>query len=796
MESSKKILLTTIGIAVLIVLASGVTFAFFNYTRTGSSNTIRVGRISFVSKNEQTITLNNLFPIDPTDTSAMNDSTKVGTYSIEIKGDTDYVDGIEYLVSAVDANIYTSTGKTVPISLDIEVDDLGTSNTNYFTARENTNVSIYKKIVGDTLVGDQMLLVGFIKPNTTSGTSEGVNGNIIIKAYLDENNILVSDTYDGTESDNMGTPNSMAEGKTVLTTAEWNALGSNGLSFKIKVEANEGIWVKGSLEEIMRTKNYSETLNRGIRDNESSEFVSAQSGINFGAISSDTNGKGVYMRAGTENDAYPIMYYRGDVNDNNVVFANKCWKAVRTTDTGGIKLIYNGQFTENFPVYTLRKDLDYTVVSNYIESNHFGWSYDSANELWQNEDNYYVFDDALTISFLESGNYQVDYSISGGYIRIKKGDTYILDYNTEYDSSLSLENINAGDEITIESYSGYATYAKIKFEKIGKSPITGCYNDKSSSQISLNISGTDVNEFEFSYFGGSPANSGYMYGNVYIRTNGNFTSYAKYGSSFIWDGTNYKLVDVAGIVPDSSHHYTCNSEDENATCSNLRYIFYSTQGHGTKYYIVLRDGIGIEESLTRMKTNTNDSKAKEIIDTWYVNNLTSYANKLEDTIWCNDRSFGDGNNNGWIANGGDLSTHLYYGSYQRSNHASDASSVKNQPSLVCTNKNDRFTVNNANGNQSLQYPVALLTADEIVLAGGVVGLTNTSFYLTSGAAYWSLSPYYFTQDGQYDFSVTSMGTLSSNYVTDDYGLRPSISIKPGQLITKGIGTADDPYVIE
>ena len=141
MDSSKKILLTTIAIAILVVLVSGVTFAFFNYTRTGSSNNIRVGRISFESKNEETITLNNLFPIDPTEQGIMNDNTKVGTYSITIEGDTDYSGGIEYLVSTVNSNL-----STLPISINMTVGSgLGTSDTNYFTTRETATTPIYKK---------------------------------------------------------------------------------------------------------------------------------------------------------------------------------------------------------------------------------------------------------------------------------------------------------------------------------------------------------------------------------------------------------------------------------------------------------------------------------------------------------------------------------------------------------------------------------------------------------------------------------------------------------------------------
>lgn len=53
---------------------------------------------------------------------------------------------------------------------------------------------------------------------------------------------------------------------------------------------------------------------------------------------------GVYTRKGTSNDKYPIYYYRGryDLVNNNLIFNNFCWKIIRTTATGGVRIIYNG----------------------------------------------------------------------------------------------------------------------------------------------------------------------------------------------------------------------------------------------------------------------------------------------------------------------------------------------------------------------------------------------------------------------------------------------------------------------
>ena len=98
----------------------------------------------------------------------------------------------------------------------------------------------------------------------------------------------------------------------------------------------------GELRATISSSPYSIMRDNAVMDNTSSTYVTASTGINFNAISSDTNGKGIYIRAGTENDAHPIYYYRGAVTDNNVLFAGFCWKIVRTTSTGGTKLIYNG----------------------------------------------------------------------------------------------------------------------------------------------------------------------------------------------------------------------------------------------------------------------------------------------------------------------------------------------------------------------------------------------------------------------------------------------------------------------
>ncbi len=796
MNKVKKLTFSLIFIGIVSILF-GVTYSFFNYTRTGGANNFSVGRINFISRQTETFNLTNMFPIDPEENGIMDDDTKVGTMVLEIEGDTDYINGLEYLVSVVDANITSSNGKLVPVSLDISVTGLGSPSNNYFTARESKDTSIYKKLIVDTIQGNGMLLVGYIKPNTTQGNIEGVDGSITIKAYFDENKIGISDTYDMDESNNPSSVNEWAEGKTIFTTSEWNNL---NVSFKIKVEANEGIWVNGSLEEVMKKT--------AVMDNIASTYVSASTGINFGAVSSDTNGKGVYIRSGTENDDYPIMYYRGDINDNNVLFGHQCWKTVRTTETGGVKLIYNGM-SDRIVYYknnTVLSDTDITYTNDAT----YPYTYDSTTKKWTSGNaGISRKTGRFRFSVKETGTYSINYDVSCeskyDYAYVHINDSLVKITSGEHVKTINLGQITPSDEIVVSYYKNASINEgrdNVIFEIVRND--TFDYETEDCDERHKYFSGL----LKYGNFSSdeekahSMAYIGYMYGNVYEEGDyHNWNANARFGSGFTWDGTNYTLIDDTVTVPDNTHHYSCNLTTEHGTCSQIRFVhsYYGDNGHE---YITLTGGVGIEEAMEKMFENTNDSDIKQTVDEWYEGKMTDYTNKLEDTIWCNDRSFSniggysptgiiDGMN--WGEN------YMLFGAYRRSNTTMENNPQKNKPSLECINKNDRFTVNNTIGNGKLTYPVALLTSDELVLSGGVFNVNSLS-YVLDGSDFWTMSPGDYAYNAfniayflVYDGSMNTIGPLSAN---NKLNVRPSISLKPGQLITKGTGTELDPYVIE
>ena len=64
--------------------------------------------------------------------------------------------------------------------------------------------------------------------------------------------------------------------------------------------------------------------------------------FNTQATIASGNGNGINIRAGTQNNEHPIYYFRGEVDDNNIIWGDYCWKILRTTETGGTKIFYNG----------------------------------------------------------------------------------------------------------------------------------------------------------------------------------------------------------------------------------------------------------------------------------------------------------------------------------------------------------------------------------------------------------------------------------------------------------------------
>ena len=245
-NSSKQVLLSVIGVAILVVAVVGVSFAFFNYTRTGTANTVKTGQI-FFEQSQTSIELTNVFPVTAQEAAAVpgNDpenpvtNASVGYIDITVHGYTTYTNGIDFTVKAVNVNTTTNVdgGTNIDVPLSVDVTSTGFDDATKATL---TTTSYGPNQTTTVLPENATLASGKIKAG--GSTSNNFTGHIYVKAYLDASKIAISDTYDATNpgTDNMGTTTEWVAGRTVLTTAQWNSLSTSPLSFKVKVEANEG----------------------------------------------------------------------------------------------------------------------------------------------------------------------------------------------------------------------------------------------------------------------------------------------------------------------------------------------------------------------------------------------------------------------------------------------------------------------------------------------------------------------------------------------------------------------------
>ena len=234
----------------------------------------------------------------------------------------------------------------------------------------------------------------------------------------------------------------------------------------------------------------------------------------------------------------------------------------------------------------------------------------------------------------------------------------------------------------------------------------------------------------------------------------------------------------AGTSPDTDKAYV-GASAFNSTYNDPMYVGY-------KY--------GTTGSLENNRLNTNDSTIKTYVDNWYKNNLIDYTKYLsKDAVYCNDRN---------LASGETYSTtkKFNYAPYERIY-------TNKQPTYNCTNMSDAFSVNNASA--KLNYPVGLMTIDELSYAGGesFTHLTTPyAWYYTnangessySDLEFWSLSPYFWDGSGSYVWVVSGSsnpGNLDNYRVRVSIAVRPSVSLSSCNLISRGDGSPENPYVV-
>ncbi|MBR7042396.1 MAG: hypothetical protein IKI04_02725, partial [Bacilli bacterium] len=439
------------------------------------------------------------------------------------------------------------------------------------------------------------------------------------------------------------------------------------------------------------------------------------------------------------------VYFDKCLDKRNIIFGGYCWQVIRTTETGGIKMFYNGVPSSTGTCLSSRAShkapYGTQAVSNNMNSQYLygdDFTYDISTSKF-----------ALVDTFLATFDDTTYESLYGKFTCKNSTGT----------NCTTLYQVNGRDG------SGIADLVSYTINYVGYSVIaTSAYV---ATQDSL-------------------ASSGYMFNKVYqvIWRSLNTTEY-KYGSSFTYSNGTYTLSGTTQNISDwstgynsiNNTHYTC--WNSTGTCTTISYIFGTTSTNAD--YAQISDGKSINdyinESLFAEDVNNYDSTIKLMVDNWYKNNMQEYTDYLEDAIYCSDRSIK--NIGGWDPNGGDVSMELRFKNFN--------SSVD----LACSNETDQFAV--GNNKAKLIYPVGLVEMEEIYNFGG--SSTSINAIRSTGAAYWSMSPDKYTEMISFK-SVSDSGSPTYTLGNRVSGVRPVVSLASGNIVSSGDGSESNPWIIQ
>ena len=289
----------------------------------------------------------------------------------------------------------------------------------------------------------------------------------------------------------------------------------------------------------------------------------------------------------------------------------------------------------------------------------------------------------------DDGYTKTDTIPESGYV-LNEEESYCT-VDGEEDTSISLSYDVDTKSLSVTPMTTKGTKCYLYFDEKGITNVeeliaskTIATRDSFSSTLTTDTTGTiyqaEDDDGTTYYFAGAPTDNWVRWAGYYwriIRINGDGTLRLIYNGNSTTTGTGTQISESA-----------FNSSYNNNAYVGFKYTTNNVHGTGTNSTIL------------------------GVLNTWYQNNLASYVDDIDmNAGFCNDRqpSTSSSTSNG---SGGTGTTQTYYGAYIRL--YSGGSSSNASPSFKCSNSSDLFTVSSSNkGNKVLQYPIGLITADEI-----------------------------------------------------------------------------------
>lgn len=277
------------------------------------------------------------------------------------------------------------------------------------------------------------------------------------------------------------------------------------------------------------------------------------------------------------------------------------------------------------------------------------------------------------------------------------------------------------------------------------------------------------------------------YGKTYYYR-GNVSDNYVYFANFYW-----RIIRVNG---DNSIRliYQGPKIDSTKTESQITYAPWQSNDYDNAYAGYMFGTVGGTD-YSSTHENIFQSSIKLVIDQWYESNLKSYDSYLSDNLFCNDRSV----NQNPISQPPYNDTGLGYGKNITIYMPYYRIAINHQPTFMCPQKNDRFTVSDTLlGNGKLTYPIGLITADEANFAGAISEQSdiNQNNYLKTGEWFFTMSPGAFWGKGVLDMmDVRGYGDIYVYDMKSGIGIRPVINLKESSTIEKGNGSKENPFII-
>ena len=201
------------------------------------------------------------------------------------------------------------------------------------------------------------------------------------------------------------------------------------------------------------------------------------------------------------------------------------------------------------------------------------------------------------------------------------------------------------------------------------------------------------------------------------------------------------------------------------TNTNMGFTAYNNEYDKAEY-------VGCQYTTGSQRATTTKSTIKTYLDNWYTKyfNENIGTSRFVKTTFCNDRN----TSSTWASTGSTIN----YAPYTR------LSADTPTPTFECSTAD--VVTNN----------FGLITADEIVLAGGKLYEDNSAFYLNNNMAYWAGSPIGFNDSSSYVFDLDPIDGLSDGFV---YYLRGNAARGVVSLSSEskllGSGTYNDVYTV-